>query len=245
MAACYGAGMPARHAKPHCDNNFDIADLLAKVPLFAGLPPGPLERACSATRKRHLKRGQFLFQLGDPPMGLFAVVVGQVKLAIPSQNGDERVLDISTPGQVLGTAVMFLDQPCPATAVALSESVVLCTPKDAVLELLRCDTGFAERLIVNLSTRVVALSNELGSCSLRSATQRVAEYLLQHCPEDDSAVALEITLPLRKQLIASRLSITPETLSRAFHELSDANLVGVRGGQLEIPSVRQLRVFAG
>ena len=38
-----------------------------------------------------------------------------------------------------------------------------------------------------------------------------------------------VTLDIRKGLIAARLSLTPETFSRALRDLSEAGLISVRG----------------
>ena len=50
----------------------------------------------------------------------------------------------------------------------------------------------------------------------------------------DSDVPSEIALPTSKQVIASRLNLTPETLSRIFHDLSDAGLISVQGKRITL-----------
>ena len=60
---------------------------------------------------------------------------------------------------------------------------------------------------------------------------KVIGYLLQVA---DSDVPSEIALPTSKQVIASRLNLTPETLSRIFHDLSDAGLISVQGKRITL-----------
>jgi len=82
------------------------------------------------------------------------------------------------------------------------------------------------------------------SYSLRSSAQRVIGYLLQHCPpENDCQGTLELTLPTSKQVIASRLNLTPETLSRILHDLTQAKLIEVHGRNIKVPDLRRLREF--
>jgi len=53
-----------------------------------------------------------------------------------------------------------------------------------------------------------------------------------------------MTLPAPKQVIASRLNLTPETLSRIFHELSMANLIAVKGKKITVNDIQRLRDFS-
>jgi CRP-like cAMP-binding protein len=50
-------------------------------------------------------------------------------------------------------------------------------------------------------------------------------------------------LPTSKQIIASRLNLTPETLSRVFNDLSHQRLITVHGKQITINDVKRLREF--
>jgi CRP-like cAMP-binding protein len=86
--------------------------------------------------------------------------------------------------------------------------------------------------------------HDVETYSLRSSAQRVVGYLLQQCPQGESgASSFDISLPTSKQVIASRLNLTPETLSRIFHDLSVNGLIGVSGKQITINDVKRLREF--
>jgi len=50
-------------------------------------------------------------------------------------------------------------------------------------------------------------------------------------------------LPASKQVIASRLNLSPETLSRIFAELSRAGLIDVDGRAVKVSAVTQLREY--
>jgi CRP-like cAMP-binding protein len=70
----------------------------------------------------------------------------------------------------------------------------------------------------------------------------VVGYLLQHCPQEGECKgSFDISLPTSKQVIASRLNLTPETLSRIFHDLATNGLIAVSGKQITINDVKRLR----
>lgn len=226
------------------NERIDIPALLSRLSLFSELAPDHIAQIAEATREKRLAKGEMLFQKGDLPRGFFVVVFGQVKLAFPSSQGNEKVVEILGPKRSFGEAVMFIDRPYPVFAEALSDSLLLHIARNAVFELLESDPSFARRMLAGMSMQLHSLVCDVESYSLRSSTQRVIGYLMQHCPpEGDCEGPLEISLPTSKQVIASRLNLTPETLSRIFHDLADAQLITVHGKQIRIPDLRRLNEF--
>lgn len=222
----------------------DIPQILSRLPLFQQLAPEQLAQVAGAVRERRAAKGEMLFHKGDPAKGFFVVVAGQVKLAFPSIQGNEKVVEIIGPRQSFGEAVMFLDRPYPVFAEALADTLLLHISRDAVVAQIAADPLFAQRLLAGLSLRLHSLIQDVETYSLRSSAQRVIGYLLQQCPHNgDGAGTQAIDLPTSKQVIASRLNLTPETLSRIFNELSGNGLINVQGKQITIHDLQKLREF--
>lgn len=217
----------------------DLNDILAKLPLFQELTPAQIQQLAAAVREKSLNKGEMLFQKGDPAKGFYLVLSGQIKLAFSSAQGNEKVVDILGPRQSFGEAVMFMNRPYPVFAEALSNAAVLHIPQSVVFELLEKDASFARSMLAGLSLRLHTLVNDVEAYSLRSGTERVIGYLLQNQGSSHNG-PLEVELATSKQVIASRLNLTPETLSRVFHELSNAGLISVHGKRLVIPDVIKL-----
>ncbi len=227
------------------ETRLDIPQILSRLPLFQELAPDQLAKLETACRERRLSKGSMLFQKGDPAKGFFVVVFGQIKLAFPSAQGNEKVVQIVGPRQSFGEAVMFLDLPCPVFAEALVDSLLLQIGSSPVFELLETDPLFARRMLAGLSMRLHSLVQDVETYSLRSSAQRVVGYLLQHCPQNEAECegSFDISLPTSKQVIASRLNLTPETLSRIFHDLAANGLIAVSGKQITINNAKRLREF--
>jgi CRP-like cAMP-binding protein len=221
---------------------FSIAVLLGQIPLFSALTPEQVQHVATAARERHLGKGEMLFQKGDPAHGFFIVASGQIKLALPSAQGNEKVVEIISARQSFGEAVMFMDRPFPVFAEALVDTHLLHIAKDAVFHLIDIDASFSRRLLAGLSMRLHSLIADVESYTLRSSTQRLIGYLLQHAPDDgDGSNRVEIKLPTSKHVLASRLNLTPETFSRILHELSSSSLIEVHGRSITVPDLRRLR----
>lgn len=226
------------------ETRLDIPQILSRLPLFQELAPNQLAELESACRERRLMKGEMLFQKGDPAKGFFVVVFGQIKLAFPSSQGNEKVVQILGPRQSFGEAVMFMDRPYPVFAEGLVDSLLLHIASATVFELIERDPLFARRMLAGLSLRLHSLVHDVETYSLRSSAQRVVGYLLQHCPQNEASQgSVDISLPTSKQVIASRLNLTPETLSRIFHDLSANGLISVSGKQITINDINRLREF--
>jgi CRP/FNR family transcriptional regulator, dissimilatory nitrate respiration regulator len=215
---------------------------LSRLPLFSHIEPAALERIAAGTTELRIPRGEIIVNRDDPCVGFHLVVYGQVKLALVTPNGDEKILEIIGAGHSFGESVMFLERPYLLMAQALADSLLLHVSREAVFEGIERDAGFAKMLLAGLSVRLQTIITDIESYSLQSATERVISYLLQrheqHEPSDTSHV---VTLSTSKTLVASRLNLTPEHFSRVLHELSEANLISVTGRDVRIHDVARLR----
>lgn len=218
----------------------NIESFLSRLPLFQELTQDQLAQLAAGTREKTLQKGEMLFQKGDKSKGFFVVVTGQVKLAFSSPQGNEKVVAVLGPEQSFGEAVMFLERPYPVFAQALVETSVLQVGQTEVFGLLGKDPMFARRLLAGLSIRLHVLVQDVESYTLRSSAERVIGYLLKDVPEGQGNSALNMELPTSKQIIASLLNLTPETLSRVFHDLAEAGLLTVHGKHVHIPDVTRL-----
>lgn len=220
-------------------SRIDIQTELSRLPMFQALSAEQLEALAKAARERLLAKGEMLFQRGDEARGFFMVVQGQMKLALSSPQGHEKVVEILGPLQSFGEAVMFLGRPYPVFAQALTESRLIHIGQAEVFALLETDPSFARRMLAGLSMRLHGLVQDVEAYSLRSSAERVIGYLLQH-GQPDAGGNHVVTLPVSKQVVASLLNLTPETLSRIFHELATHGLIQVEGRQVLIADTRRL-----
>jgi len=223
------------HTKPK------TVDFLSKLPLFSDLAPEDLDFLAERTREIKASRGDMLFQRGDPCTGFHTVVYGQVKLAFTSPGGAEKVVSIVGPGQSFGEALMFMEKPYIVYAQALTDAMLLHVAQSAVFEALERDRMFARRMLAGLSRRLHGLITDVEAYSLHSGTQRVIGYLLK----DDAADGHTIELQVQKTVIASRLNLTPEHLSRILADLHARRLIEVDGKRITLLDIERLRDYEG
>lgn len=225
------------------DPSLRISGYLATLPLFRDLGRDEIMRIAAGALQIDLPRGNVLFRRGDTCTGFHILISGQVKLSLQTSQGSERVIEILGKGQSFGEAVMFLGKPYTVTAKTLADTKLLHITGKAIFAELDRDPLLARRIIASLSMRLHHLVNDIESCTLQSGTHRIIGYLLSLAGES-GADSMEIDLPARKNVIASRLNLTQEHFSRTLHALAAAGLIGVNGQHIKIPDVHRLRTYS-
>ena len=97
----------------------------------------------------------------------------------------------------------------------------------------------------NMSHCLHQYMDQVDYLTLQNASFRLINYLLKQIPDDyQSNESYLIQLPTTKNIIASCLSIQPETFSRILRTLKNRNLIDVNGKSITIPNVNQLKKMA-
>jgi CRP-like cAMP-binding protein len=218
-----------------------VQAFLANLPLFKEASSEEIDRIAQGTRTVHAARGETLFHKGDAVEGFYLVVFGQVKLAFTSPQGADKVVEIIGPGMSFGEAVMFLEVPHVVYAQTLADSLLLHVSKTAVFDELERNPKFARKMLGGLSRRLHGVISDVEAYCMHSGAQRVIGYLLRDAEQAEGAPQVDVTLPVNKGVVASRLNLTPQHFSRILHELSEAKLVSVDGRTIHIPDVARLR----
>lgn len=208
----------------------DLTTEIAKMSLFSGMAPESLSGVAMASSWRRAQRNQRVYQQDDMPKALFYVMSGHVRRAIASQDGEEKVIDIVSPGDFFGLAELFSATPYVSFAEAVSPTVLLQIGGTALFQALDDDRSALQRVLAAVAKGKVALERDLATSFFQSGARRLLDYLLREAgsrlaPTGDTV----LQLPVSKRLIAARLGVSAETLSRALRELSDAELIAVRG----------------
>lgn len=185
--------------------------------LFSTLPPDIAGRLLDGAHVKRLRRGQPLFHRGDTADSIHIVTEGWVKLYRIAPNGAEAVVGVMTRGQSFGEPIALRRAAYPVSAEASTAAELLAVPAEAFLDLLHAHPATAISVLSATFLHLQGLVEQIEQLKARSGAQRVAEFLLELCP--DGADSATVTLPYDKALIAGRVGMKPESLSRAFARL--------------------------
>ena len=202
----------------------------------------------SLARSAHLtrvRRGVVLTLRGQPSEGVIAVADGMLKLALHRADGAERVVRFVGPRGTFGEAAALLGRPSAVDATALADTLVAVIPAAALRGLMGRDVRFAQRMAALLAERMLHLLGEVESSELRPAGERLASYLLGIAEPREGDGVLTARLPATKTLVAARLGMKKETLSRLLHDLTDRHLIEVSRREISILDRAGLSQAAG
>ena len=218
-----------------------MKEALTKNMLFARLDEDQLDRVSRLSARVRLQDGESLFEQGDPAERFYLVLNGHIKLYRLSPAGNEKVIEVVTPGSTFAEALMFLERPhYPVGGQALGPAEVISVDARDFADMLKESVETCFLLLGDMSQRLRGLLREIDELSLHSATCRVAAYLVNLMPEGRET----FELPIPKQVLASRLSVKPETFSRIIKTLSDQSIIQVHGSRVEVLSPDGLKQAA-
>lgn len=215
---------------------------LRLAPLFDALSDEQLGLILASGSPLCLRENEFLFDAGDPANRFYFLMSGQIKLYRLSPDGAEKVIELISPGQTFAEALMFLERPIyPVSAAALPASQLLAIDNQQFLNILRGSIDSCFKIMGTLSQRIRGLIREIDDLTLQTATTRLCSMLWQQMDQTGSCT-LELKIP--KGILASRLSIQPETFSRILNTLSNRGIIRVNRSSIEVTNGRQLRSLA-
>jgi CRP-like cAMP-binding protein len=208
--------------------------------LFAGLNDMQIGRLLQTTHVMHLDEGQLLFACMQEARHFYLVRSGSVRLYLSAPDGSEKVLHLVNPGETFAEAITFMDgQRYPVNASALSKSEIIAISNVTFREILRDSTDTCFRLMADMSTWLKKQLNEIDALTLQNATLRFTNFLLHQVPPGQlHDVEVELIAP--KNVIASRLSIQPESLSRILRNMQQSGLISVNSNTILIKDVEAL-----
>jgi CRP-like cAMP-binding protein len=191
-------------------------------------------------RVQSYRRGQILFLRGDPAERFYLLLDGWVKIFLDTPSGEQTVIEIMRGGETIAEAAIFLGMAYPASAEVADDARLVEIPAQSFLARLRQDGELALKMLAALSKRLHYLIQHIEKVQAFSTPQRLGGFLLGLTDKTTGEVVLR--LPYDKSLVAARLGMKPESLSRALAKLRDVG-VTTQGDTVRLADVERLRDF--
>jgi CRP/FNR family transcriptional regulator len=185
--------------------------------------------------KSHLyEKGQAVFYEGNSCEGVYLLCSGSVKLAQSSRNGDQYILGIILPGDLIEKSAVFCNGRHTASAEALERSEVSLFHPEDFLELLKSKTHLSMALISVLTKEVELGRERTRRLLFESAKKRLACILIElsHHYGARQAEGLAINLGLKRYELAEMVGVTQETTIRLLTKMKNEKLIRLNGKQI-------------
>jgi CRP/FNR family transcriptional regulator len=222
----------------------EAAALLARVRHFRALPALELRRLAARCSTRTLRRGEILFEEGQPCRGLFVVAEGAVEVRQTSLRGREQVFHSEGPGATLGEVPLFDGGGYLASAVALEPARVLLLPRADLLDLCRRRPGVTLSLLEAMARRVRRFAGLVSDLAFRPVPERLARYLEEAAGPRPIVPGTVLDLQLTQTQLAARLGTVRELVARAFAQLAAGGVIQRKRARVVIRDPARLAALA-
>jgi CRP/FNR family transcriptional regulator, dissimilatory nitrate respiration regulator len=219
----------------------ELVAIFRDCPLFEGVLDEDLAAIAAITVLKSFAKGDYLFHEGTPVHGFYIVYTGAVKVHRVSFGGKEQVIHVYRPNESFGEEALLSEFGYAADACAVDASLVLMVQKTEFLGLLRRQPELALCILRSMSQHLSNLVELLDDLTLKDVKTRLANWLLQHCPDPNSAEPYRIQLPMTKRVLAAELGTVSETFSRTVAKFRKQRLISVEGNTFTLLCPSKLR----
>lgn len=211
--------------------------------LFSALEDEPFDGLMVNSSRVEIEKGEVLFHRGDHANYFYFVDTGQLELNLIAATGQKKVLEVLGPGRTFAEAVAFMrERRYPVTCEALSDSTLIQIPSRDFIDIVYSNPEACMHLLSDICRHLHARVREIERLTVQNARGRLVSYLLDHVVEaDDDEATIRLELP--RHVIASRLSVTPETLSRLLREMVDERILTIEDRLIFVHSLARLRPY--
>lgn len=176
---------------------------------------------------RTYPRGQALFTEGDLGERVFMIEHGWVTLRTAGPDGEEMILALRGPGEIVGEMSAFDGAPRTATAVAVGEVEAIVAPARAIASVLERDVVAANDFARILAARLRESDRQRLEYTALDTLARVARRLLDLADRFGQEVSdgVKVELPLSQEELASWCGASRESTVKALRTLREVGAI--------------------
>jgi CRP/FNR family transcriptional regulator len=226
-------------------STLQTAELLGRVPVFAGLTPDDLALVAEVSHPRRFGAAEVVFREGDESNTCYVVRSGHARAVREHQDGRQIALATFGPGDIFGELAMFDDERRSATVETIDALDVLAILGPDMRRLLLRRPQLAVALAGNLARRLRATNERLANQSFQTVQSRVAGVIagLVEQAVAEGAAAGDITITATQADLAMLAGSSRESASRFLATLERAGVISQGRGRLTVHDPEALRNY--
>ena len=198
--------------------------------------------AVKANRKNFsLKKGQQLFQEGEPVNGIYFIYTGKVKVHKHWGEEKELIVRFAQAGDIVGHRGIGSEMIYPVSATALEPVTVCFIDIDFFQATLKVNHGFMHELMMFYAQELQESEKNMRNLVHMPVKGRLANALLLLRDKFGTSEDGTIDMTLSRQDLASYTGTTYETAFRIMSELIQENVIAVSGKSIAVMDVERLR----
>lgn len=223
----------------------NIHQALENTTVFAAASPATMASVLSCAVLRAYGKNELIFREKEDIGTFYFVAKGLVYLSKLNHHEEERIIFFCKEGEMLNEVVVD-GQSASATAMTLTEAVIVKIPVKDMKFFMRQDAGLSEAVMRSMAVKIRRLYHQMKNTnnSVR-LEQQIAAKLWKLAKDYGVAEkgGTRIPFDLSITLLANMAGSKRETVSRVVKKLNTLGLIVVRGKTFFIPDKNRLLEF--
>ena len=181
-----------------------------------------------------IRQGQAIFQQGDTARTFYLLLEGRLKVVQVTEEGNQIVVRIVSPGELFGIAKALRRHDYPGTATAVVESIALAWSSSLWEDMTARHPALMRTALHMVSRHMQELHSRLREFSTEDVESRIAHALMRLALQAGRRTkeGILIDFPITRQDIAEMIGTTVPTVSRILSSWAERGLV--KTGRLRI-----------
>ena len=212
-------------------------ELLSRVPVFATLGEGDLQRVAEVTVRRSFAPQHVIFREGDRSDTCYLVGTGHARAIREHTDGRAIALAHFGPGDIFGELAMFDDEARSATVETLDQVDAVAIAGGDFRRLLKEHPDIAVKLVVSLGRRLREANERLTRQSFQTVQSRVAGVLgelVEAARQEGAAAEGDVLVTVTQADIAQLAGSSRESASRFLAVLERAGIITQGRGRITV-----------
>lgn len=193
----------------------------------------------SHSKKREIKREEFIFREGEPALSALYLQTGEVRISYISGQGKESIVFIRRGGEMFGLAEAIGGAKRACNAQATTACCLYEIKRNDLEKVLSEHWILSRRVMESLGSRLRYLGEQIGnlmSCDVTTRLLKLLFYLSCQTATSNNSGDGSIAIPIKitQEHIAAMIGSCQQTVSEILKQLEDEGLIRISRNRREI-----------
>ncbi len=220
-------------------------NFLKTVPLFSLLNDNDLTLIAQDFYPRVYPKNEIILRQGDPSHELYVVMKGKVRVYKTSPNGDETIINIFAPTEIIGEFAVIDNEPRSATAKAIDQCTLLAITRDKFLHHLHNMPKLAMemcRLVINKARWTTRYAETLAQYDTADRLLHLILHFNQMFGKEiEPQKCYELNLGLNQTDLAALVGAGRGWINQILNEWRERGLIEYKSGSITILDLPRLQ----
>lgn len=198
-----------------------------------------LDKINSTKEFKLFRKNDTLIEAGNRADGFYFIKSGCVRVFRNSPSGKEQTFSIRRPGEWVGFRDLLAGSTFSQSAEALDNVEACYIQKNVLEELMKEDPTLQMEILKQMAIEWKQLEDQTVALGTKQVHSKIAELLISFLAA--SGDDLEIELNLTREIMASMVGTTTETLVRALSDFKNRDWIEINKNRIRFLNIEALK----